>query len=282
MFQKIAIVGLGLIGGSFVKLIKKYHPNINVYAVNRSQGPIEKAVKENLIVSGGQEVSCLPKDCELVFICSPINLINFYIEEVAKHCDENVVITDIASIKQGIGNNVVLKKNQLLIPGHPMAGTEKQGFDNSFLEMLEGAKYIVTADSSDRVNHFVDFLRSMTFNPIFLKDGEHDLLMAYASHFPYLMAQLTIDVSRDVDQNALKQVFGPGFRDTSRVASSPVQWALDVSKHNKDNLLKALASLKHSIEEYEQLLQENDEEKLNNKFTSIKQYRDQFFEGDKT
>ena len=281
MFHKVAIIGLGLIGGSFAKLIKKYHPDTYLYAVNRSEAPIENAINEDIIINGGQDVSCLPVDCDLVIICSPINLINFYIEAVSKHCNENTVITDIASIKQGVGRDIPLKKNQLFIPGHPMAGTEKQGFDNSFLEMLEGAKYIVTAEPSDRVNLFVDFLKSLTFKPIFLNNEEHDLLMAYASHFPYLMAQLTIDVSRDVDQNALKQVFGPGFRDTSRVASSPVQWALDISTYNKDNMLKALASLKHSVETYEKLLQENDEENLKDKFTSIKQYRDQFFEGDK-
>jgi prephenate dehydrogenase len=276
-YKHIAFIGLGLIGGSLAKLIRKNFPETKLYAIATKKDTISFAVSEGIVDNGSTEIDLLPADVDLIFVCTPISKIAGYVNSLSVNLAQELTITDIGSIKSDVCDEVFLTKSQhLFIPGHPMAGNEKLGIRNSEEDLLKKAPYILVPQENPKYETFKAFISNLDFKVIELSPKKHDEITCIASHFPYLMACLTVSATENIpdkNQDSLKEIISSGFRDTTRVASCSSDWGAEVIVANKENMLEAIMVTKRNLEYIEKLINNNDTTKLQRLFENIKKLR---------
>ena len=238
--MKIGIVSLGLIGGSlFKKLCETEH---EIYAVTRNEETIKKAKKYCKNVSSDYQTL---RACQIVFVATPINKTLEILDILEPIVSNDCIVLDCSSVKE-----FVMKKNRpyKFIGSHPMAGTENSGFDASFKELFEGAKWVLTPDNAtlEKDIETTEEIIELTGAEVIIADAkEHDEAVAIISHMPLLLAQSLFDSAKD-NKLALK-LASSGFRDMTRLAMSNLEMAKDMREYNAENIDTALNKLYSSI-----------------------------------
>lgn len=237
--MKIAVIGLGLIGGSIFKRLSK--EGLDVIGISASQSG------EN-IYSDYDYLS----DCDVVFVASPMNSVPAVLEKISDIVKQTTVVTDVCSLKA-----FLLQRDYPFnfIPSHPMAGTEFKGFENSFDSLFEGAKWVITPLSEIQDTGVLeDLIRKMGAEPIYTTAEEHDKAVALISHAPMVISQALFKAVEGNDL-ALK-LASSGFRDMTRLALSNIEMAQDMVELNSCNiqnsLLKIYASIGDLLEHYDE------------------------------
>lgn len=230
--MKIGVIGLGLIGGSIFKALSS---NYKVVAVSRSING------ENI----SNDYNTL-KDCDVVFVCTPMNATLEVLDKLNEILAPSTIVTDVCSLKEFVSNK---KYNYKFIPSHPMAGTEDSGWEFSFAEMFNGAKWVITPIDGEVLQE-QDVLESlileMKAEPIITSAKDHDKAVALISHAPLVIAQA---LCQNIKDNKLAQALASsGFRDTTRLALSNTEMANDMVQMNRENINLALEGIKDSIE----------------------------------
>ena len=238
--MKIGIISLGLIGGSLFKCLCRTEHEI--YAMTRNEETIYKAKKYTDNVSN--DINIL-KDCDIVFVASPINKTLEVLDRLENIVKNDCIVLDCASVKE-----FVMKKERpyKFIGSHPMAGTEFSGFDAAFRELFEGAKWVITP-SNGILESDIDVIKSViqrTGAQCVVADAKaHDEAVALISHMPLLVAQAIFKTAKD-NELALK-LASSGFRDMTRLSTSNLEMATDMSMFNGENIHKALEKLLQEI-----------------------------------
>lgn len=237
--MKIGIISLGLIGGSLFKCLARTQHEL--FAVTRNQETINKALKYTNNVSDNINIL---KDCEIVFVASPINKTLEILDKLEKVVNKNCIVLDCASVKE-----FVMKKERpyKFIGSHPMAGTQFSGFDAAFKELFEGAKWVLTPKNAteEDINKAESIIKSTGAEIIIADAKEHDHAVALISHMPLLLAQALFNSAKD-NKLALK-LASSGFRDMTRLATSNLEMAADMRKYNDKNIAKALDMFASSL-----------------------------------
>lgn len=238
--MKIGIVSLGLIGGSLFKCLCK--SSNEIYAVTRNERTIENARKYSPYVSN--DINIL-KDCEIVFVASPIAKTIEILDKLESILDKNTIVLDCASVKEFVMKR---KYSFKFIGSHPMAGTELSGFDASFENLFEGAKWVLTPNedivNSDiqKVSQIIEYTGAEI---IITQAKEHDRAVALISHMPMLLSQALFKAAES-DKLAM-QLASSGFRDMTRLSMSNPDMANDMMNFNGHNIFKALDLLSKSL-----------------------------------
>jgi arogenate dehydrogenase (NADP+) len=226
--MKIGIIGLGLIGGSIFKDLKKL--NYNVIGVSKSQ--IGENIYDNYSVL---------KDCEIVFICSAMNKTLSILDELENILSPQTIVTDVCSLKKFVCQK---QRPYKFIPSHPMAGTEKKGYENSFEGMFNGAKWVVTPVFGDD-DRLIEIIKMLGATPIVTTPEKHDEAVALISHMPMLISQAIFKTAQN-NELALN-IASSGFRDMTRLAMSNEEMANDMITMNSENIKNAVLKLYKSI-----------------------------------
>ncbi|MBQ8459211.1 prephenate dehydrogenase/arogenate dehydrogenase family protein [bacterium] len=226
--MKIGIIGLGLIGGSIFKDLIKL--GYDVKAVSQSQNGIN-------IYKNYSDLS----DCELVFVCTPMNKTLKVLDELENYLHPATIVTDVCSLK-----SFVCKKQRpyKFIPSHPMAGTEHKGFENSFEGLFKGAKWVITPVFGES-KQLESIIKELGAEPIFTTPEKHDQAVALISHMPMVISQAIFKTAQE-NEFALK-IASSGFRDMTRLAMSNTEMANDMVQMNSDNIQTAILKLYKSI-----------------------------------
>lgn len=229
--MKIGIIGLGLIGGSIFKELRQNH---DVIAVSRS------VVEKNVF----REYSVL-SDCDLVFVCTPMNVTLEILSILESVLSENTIVTDVCSLKSFVSKK---RYNFKFIPSHPMAGTENSGWESSFVGLFKGAKWAITPLDGIILSEqevLENIIKELGATPIITTPLEHDEAVAFISHFPLVVAQA---LCKNIEDNKLAQILAStGFKDTTRLALSNTEMAFDMVDYNKENIIKALDCFNDNI-----------------------------------
>ena len=239
----IAFIGLGLIGGSIARALKKSRPDIRIMAYMRSREKLEQAKKDGVVHVILDGIDEHLRECDLIFLCTPVEYNAEYLSAIRPYLKDGALITDVGSTKSGIHEEIRRQGlESVFVGGHPMAGSEKTGYDNSNDHLLENAYYIVTppegagagssAGSPDpheapNVGRIVAVAQAIGAIPLILDYREHDRIVAAISHLPHLIASSLVNLVRDHDNEdgIMKQVAAGGFKDITRIASSsPEMW----------------------------------------------------------
>lgn len=232
--MNIGVIGLGLIGGSIFKnlLEGKKH---NVIGISRSVNEYNVSNDYNNL-----------KDCDLVFVCTPMNVTLEILDKLEQYLNEKTIVTDVCSLKEFVSKKTYKYK---FIPSHPMAGTEHQGWDYAFPDLFKGATWAVTLKKDTDLKDFEilkSIIEDLGANTILTTPQEHDKAVALISHAPMLVAQA---LCKNILDNELAQkLAASGFRDTTRLAMSNVEMANDMIIMNKENIKDVVSMLNSNIE----------------------------------
>ena len=232
--MRIGVIGLGLIGGSIFKnlLEGKKH---DVVGISRSVNEYNVSKDYNNL-----------RDCDLVFVCTPMNVTLDILDKLEEYLDEKTIVTDVCSLKEFVSKKTYKYK---FIPSHPMAGTEHQGWEYAFPDLFEGATWAVTPKDDTNLEDFgiiKSVIEELGANTIMTTPQEHDKAVALISHAPMLIAQA---LCKNIENDELAKVLASsGFRDTTRLAMSNVEMANDMVVMNRDNIKDVVDMLNSNIE----------------------------------
>jgi prephenate dehydrogenase len=244
-FETIAIVGLGLIGGSIALAVRERWPSVRVIAVDRPP-VLAHAAGSGAIDRGAASVADIGR-ADLVVLAAPVQQNVQLLSQAAAHLDAaSTIVTDVGSTKRDIvAAATQLPPGRCFLGGHPIGGAEHGGFGFARPDLFRGKPWIFTPDAStpsgvlDRLTHFV---RGLGARPTTMEADDHDRLMAFVSHLPQLTASALMQVVGHAAADGLT-LAGRGLTDTTRLASSPVSSWREVCATNADVLGAALDEL---------------------------------------
>ncbi len=275
-FNDISIVGLGLIGGSFALNLKRGGFKGKISAVDLNPSTIDKGISLGIIDNGDTSGEVL-KSSDLIVIATPVGTYKSVLETIKKKtCNkkEKFIVTDLGSVK---GNLVYLCEKELygiakFVGGHPIAGTEKSGVENSVPDLFKGAKFIITpTENTDKTakRKIKQLWKQLGSEVIEMNPFYHDKIFASVSHLPHIVAYSIVDTIDILSANLGENLFGftgGGFKDFTRIAmSDPVMWR-DICFENKENILETIKVFKETLSTIENLIEKNDRENLRNFF----------------
>lgn len=279
-FNKVGFIGLGLIGGSIAKKMKADNPNIHIYATAHHEETIKEAHREGLIDNDALLPLRAFHDCDVIFLCAPVQRNLDYLAELKNIIRKDCYITDVGSTKTEIHKEVIrLGMEANFIGGHPMTGSEKTGILAANKTLLENAYYIITPTAitpQSDVDDFRDFVRSLGSIPLILDYKTHDYSTAAISHLPHMIAYSLVNLVKQIDDNneTMKTIAAGGFKDITRIASSsPVMWQ-NICASNRDQLLILMDKYTSLLSQLRGYIETSDEQALLDFFQSAKDYRD--------
>jgi prephenate dehydrogenase len=279
-FNHIAIVGLGLIGGSLARAIKKKNLAGKIIGYGRSCKRMEKAYALGLVDEYFVGFEKGFEDVDLVIICTPVRSIAPIVHEVLPFIKPGTIITDVGSVKGPIIKEIepLKPKDIFFIGGHPIAGTENSGFESSLVDLFENRIYVLTpTDCSNReaLTRLEHFWKMIGSHVICMDVQTHDMIFAAISHLPHMVAFSLVNAIVDMEgfENMILQYSAGGFKDFTRIAASdPVMWR-DIALMNKDNILRALEFFEGSLSSLKNAIQREDQKNLQKLFQKSRDTR---------
>ena len=258
---KIGFIGLGLIGGSVAKAIRTYFPDYELIAFDKNKETLALAVQENIIDTSCSAIDDNFKGCSYIFLCAPVSYNTACLTQLKSLIDPDCILTDVGSVKTSIHEEIIsLGMEENFIGGHPMAGSEKNGFANSKAHLIENAYYILTPSakvSEEKINAYRNFVSSLKALPIVLDYRQHDCITGTISHLPHIIASGLVNFVEQTDtaNEYMKLLAAGGFKDITRIASSsPTMWQHICLKNHKqiseilDAYIHLLIETKKSVE----------------------------------
>lgn len=280
--SRIAFIGLGLIGGSIARGLKRSNPDLTIMAYMRTREKLEQAKQEGIvdvILPGiGEDLS----SCDMIFLCTPVEYNAAYLQQIRAFLKPGAIVTDVGSTKGGIHSHVIrLGMEEVFVGGHPMAGSEKTGYEYSSDRLLENAYYIITPtakSSQANVDRLVAVASAIGSIPIVLDYERHDKITAVISHLPHIVASSLVNLVRDSDKEdgLMNRLAAGGFKDITRIASSSPRMWEQICMTNSKNLADALKLFIRSLETALSHIEGQDSKAVYELFKSSKDYRSTF------
>lgn len=281
-----AFMGLGLIGGSIAKAVKKAKPHIQIKAFDINRQTLLLAMEEGTIDEAFPSLKPDFFQCDILFLCAPVSKNDENLRNIKDYIQKDCILTDVGSVKSTIHEAIANEGlKSCFIGGHPMAGSEKTGYENSNPLLLENAYYILTPTekvSKDLLNSYKELVASFGAIPLILDYKEHDYITAAISHLPHIIASSLVNLVKDSDteRGLMKLIAAGGFKDITRIASSsPVMWQ-QICMTNTENIRLLLddyiASLTKIRDELSTLPSAPSSDFIYSLFDTAKNYRDSF------
>ncbi|WP_321471437.1 prephenate dehydrogenase [Halarcobacter sp.] len=249
--MNIGIIGLGLMGGSLAKALKKYFIAKKIYGYARSEKS-KKEIEELNLVDELVDIETLKKECDLIILAIPVDNIISFLPEL-EDINKNTTIMDLGSTKEFIIENIPSSIRKNFIAAHPMTGTEKSGPKAAIDDLYEG-KTVVLCNLEDNdnlhVNRAFRLFQEIGMRIVVMDANEHDVHACYMSHLPHAISFSLANTVMDCeDPKSIIALAAGGFKDMSRVAkSSPDMWT-DIFKQNKKNLLNSMEKFENHMKE---------------------------------
>ena len=280
--KSVSIIGLGLIGGSVAKSIKKNYPDVKIYGYNRSDEPRILAFNEEVIESAKNPT--LEEICQtdVIFLCLPVQVNAKFLKDLKPYLSKKTILTDVGSVKSDI-TNAVSEQGLLnqFIGGHPMAGSEKSGYSASTDSLLEGAAYILTVDETvpvEMVDVFSNFIKGLGSNILVMDQESHDRAVAAISHLPHVVSFSYAATIAKMDQSdVLSAITAGSYRDMTRIAlSDPTMWK-EIFISNRDEILKSIDLYQSELNKLRSLIDASDFDAIHKYIQKAGEYQNENF-----
>jgi prephenate dehydrogenase len=275
LFERVTIVGVGLIGGSLGLSLRQRGLARRVVGVGHRQASIDRALAIGAIDEGTLDAVAGVQDADLVILATSIGLIKKMGAQAAGQLKRGCIVSDVGSTKTEIVRELegVLPPGVHFVGAHPIAGSERRGVDAASAALFKGAVCVLTPTKKTdprAVRRVADLWAAVGARVTMLSCEEHDEILARTSHLPHLAAAALVAALQPSDMNLV----GTGLRDATRVASGDVDIWCDVALTNRQAILSALDSLGREMAEFRRALETADREKLAQLLTAAKDRRD--------
>ena len=255
LFNCVSIIGVGLLGGSLAKVIRKLNLSNLIVGYGRNKANLEEAKKLNIIDQIAPDIQSAVKDSDLIILCSPVRTIGKLIMDMTPYIKPGCLVTDVGSTKE----NLVLEieksvpKDVFFVGAHPIAGGEASGFRLSSDTLYEGAHCIITpTDKTDPValKRITKFWETVGMKVSRMDAKEHDFIFGAVSHLPHILIfalMNSIGSLKSENHEKITSFSGAGLRDIARIAGSdPIMWR-DICISNKDSILYCLDRFQETL-----------------------------------
>lgn len=281
MFQRVALVGLGLIAGSMAHAMREHGLAGRVVGYARSAETRSTAAEIGLVDEVTDSLAAAVRGADLVVLAVPVGAMGAVAAEMAPHLAPGAIVTDVGSVKRAVVDEVAphIPDGVHFIPGHPLAGTEHSGPRSGFASLFRNRWWLLTPlpDTDPAATERLETLiRAMGANVELMEAGHHDLVLAVTSHTPHLIAYTMVGVAdhlrRVTDEEVIKYS-AAGFRDFTRIAASdPTMWR-DVFLHNKEATLDILGRFVEELFVLQRAIRMGDGQLLHDYFTRTRAIR---------
>lgn len=275
-------IGLGLIGASIAKSLRRVFSNCVITAYNRSESARIMAFNDGVAnyVTGKIDESF--SECDYIFLCTPVEYNCEYLKLLKEIVKPTCIITDVGSVKTTIHEVVKdIGLDSQFIGGHPMAGSEKTGYENATDRLVENAFYAITPTPSTKQQKLYEYksiIEAIGAIPVIMDYAEHDYTVAGISHLPHIIASELVNLVKasDSEKGFMKLIAAGGFKDITRIASSSPEMWEQICMTNTDNLIKLLNDYINMLNTVKAKLEDKDGSFINNMFAESREYRNQF------
>ena len=280
-FNKITIIGVGLIGGSLALALKKKKPNSKIIGIDK-QEIIEKAIARGAINEGTVNLEEGIKEADIIIIATPVKTILDILTQINPFLKKGCIVTDTGSTKRQIVEkaNEVLSKDIFFIGGHPMAGSEKYGIESASPHLFQDKTYILTPTKKSNliaIEKIFSLIKMIGANKLILDPLEHDRIVGAVSHLPQIMAvslmSMVNELAQKENNNNYFKAIGEGFKDVTRIVSSPYKIWEDICDTNQENILEMIQEFRNYLGVMEGKLK-NDPSSLKEEFQKANKLRE--------
>ena len=281
IIDRLALIGVGLIGGSIARAAREYGVVRSIVATARSEATrkrvVELGIADQVVATNAEAV----RDADLVIVCIPVGASGPVAAEIAAALKPGAIVSDVGSVKGQVLNEMAphMPNGVHLIPAHPVAGTENSGPDSGFSELFVNRWCILTPpEGADQaaVEKLRAFWSALGANVEVMTAEHHDMVLAITSHLPHLIAYTIVGTAEEFSQVSRSEVLkfsAGGFRDFTRIAASdPTMWR-DVFLHNKDAVLEMLAQFNEDLAKLTRAMRRGDGDALFEHFTRTRAIR---------
>ncbi|MBL8500942.1 MAG: prephenate dehydrogenase/arogenate dehydrogenase family protein, partial [Nitrosomonas sp.] len=274
--NKLVIVGVGLIGGSFALALRKTGLVKHIVGVGRSQANMQRAVELGVIDEIATDLASALNGADLMFLAMPVGQTASTLEKIAPHLHANTLVTDAGSTKQDVitaaRHHLSMQNRHHFVPGHPIAGAEHSGVQAAQADLYSNKHVILTPlpeTSTAAVERVRQLWQACHAQVSLMPADEHDRVLAATSHLPHLLAFTLmnhLNHSTDHPENLLRFA-GSGFRDFTRIASSSPEMWRDICLANREALLEQIEAYQTELNSLRGLLKQNNGEALEQDFS---------------
>mgnify|MGYP001021866479 CR=1 FL=1 len=281
VFDRVAIVGIGLIGSSLARAVRRYGLARTVVCADRSEAACAKAMELGIVDEATTEAAIAAEGADAVILCTPVGAYAAVAEAIAPHLKPGAVVSDVGSVKQAVVRDVgpSLPAGVHFVPAHPVAGTEHSGPEAGFAELFQGRWCIVTppAGADEEAVRRVAALWSGVGSRVeVMEPARHDRILAITSHLPHLIAYTIVGTAADLEEetkSAVIQFSAGGFRDFTRIAASdPIMWR-DIFLNNREAVLEILQRFSEDLTALQRAIRWGEGDVLEDHFTKTRAIR---------
>ncbi|SFV87192.1 Prephenate and/or arogenate dehydrogenase (unknown specificity) [hydrothermal vent metagenome] len=277
--NKICIIGVGLIGGSFALGLQKAGKVQAIIGYGRSENNLKIAQELGVIDSYSMNIAEALFGVDMVLIATPVNSFKAVLEMIKPHINNDIIISDVGSTK---GSVIAMAKAvfgampENFIPAHPIAGKEQSGVTAADGALFNNKRVILTPTENASTQAIVavsELWESIGAKVEVMSDKKHDDLLAMTSHLPHMLAFSLMDYLMNSDVNALSYAAG-GFKDFSRIASSDASMWRDICINNSNEIVKHIEGFQQSLDKLSHLIKDGQAEEIEILFANAKTARD--------
>jgi cyclohexadieny/prephenate dehydrogenase len=279
--QRMALVGIGLIGSSIAHAVREYGLAEHIAISTRSTTTLLRAEELNLGDSYHKKAKDAVKNADIVVVSVPLSACKAVAIEIASALKPGAIVTDVSSCKASVIADMGphIPDNVHFVPGHPIAGTEHSGPDAGFAHLFDGRWCILTPPKNTNLNaveKISDLWKKMGSMVEVMEPKHHDQVLAITSHLPHLIAYSIVDTATNLQDDLKQEVIkfsASGFRDFTRIAASdPVMWR-DVFMKNRDAVLEVLGQFSEDLAALQRAIRRGEADKLEEVFTRTREIR---------
>lgn len=281
MFNKVTIIGLGLIGSSIARAIKKNNLCKILVAHDKSKIVLKKTLKLKITNYIEPNLKKSVENSDLVIICTPLGTYKNIVSVIKNYLKKTCILTDVGSAKIFVTNTVnkLINKNTIWIPAHPVAGTEESGPEAGFADLFKNRWCIITPVNKKNPSYLKklnNFWKKIGSKVQHMTAEHHDKVMAITSHIPHLIAYNIVGTAANLEKDTKSEVIkysASGFRDFTRIASSdPTMWR-DIALNNRKQILHMLEKFNLDLSNLKRAIIKKDGNKLFKLFSKTRKIR---------
>ena len=286
MFNKVCIIGCGLIGSSIARAIRKNHLSSKIVSSNRSDSVNKKVIELKIVDDSSSDTKKMAEGSDLIIIATPLSSYEDIISKIKNSLKSGTILTDVGSVKENVINLIEkdVPANVSWISSHPIAGTEESGPEAGFSELFKNRWCILTPSKKAQekdIKLLEAFWKKIGSKVDIMEAKQHDYILSITSHMPHLIAYNIVNTSlniQDEKESVIVKYSAGGLRDFTRIAASnPIMWR-DIFIQNKKNTSKMIDKFIEDLEDLKKAIENEDGKKLEEVFTKTKRIRKEIIE----
>ena len=286
MFQKVCIIGCGLIGSSVARTIRKKNLSSKIVSSNRSDSINKRVIELKIVDDSSSDTKKMAEGSDLIIIATPLSSYKDVILKIKDSLKNGSILTDVGSVKENVISLIEknIPENVSWVSSHPIAGTEDSGPESGFAELFKNRWCILTPSKKikkEDVKLLQSFWEKIGSKVDIIEAKQHDYILSITSHLPHLIAYNIVNTSLDTQdktKTSIVKYSAGGLRDFTRIAASnPIMWR-DIFIQNKKNTSKMIDKFIEDLKDLKKAIENEDGKKLEEIFAKTKKIRKKIVE----